>query len=78
LINVLRWAIYGLLALLEPFVMYALALIAGALILMCGFYALVRPNHFPFLLFLTMAAGCGLFGITYYAIVALLLPGDRR
>jgi hypothetical protein len=78
LVNALRWALYGLLALLEPFVMYGLALIAIGLVLMCSFYALVRPAHFPFLLFLSMTAACGFLAIAYFSIAALILPHSRR
>ncbi len=77
-LKAVRFAIFSVLALLEPLIMWILTAVA---VVLCGLIALygllqwLHPTHFPFGVVFVLLIGCGLLAVAYYALMYLLMPG---
>ena len=69
---VVRLPAFTLLAILAPVVRLLFGSVALLGVLMGLFWKLVGPPHFPFLLMLSAAIGCGLLLVGYEALLRLL------
>lgn len=72
-----RLAIFSVLALVEPIVVWILTAVALILCGLAAFYGLLQwlhPTHFPFGVVFVVLMGCGLVAAGYYALMYLLEP----
>jgi hypothetical protein len=70
-----RLPLYGLLAVLRPFVVLALTAFCVVDLLLCLFFGLLVPgSHFPLVLVFGLSVVSALGIIVYYALMDLLLP----
>jgi hypothetical protein len=71
----IRFTLYGVLAVLRPLIVLALAVFCVVGVLLCLFYGLlVHGSHFPLLLVLGLSVGSALLIIVYQPLMDLLRP----
>jgi len=72
----LRWAAFGVLALLRPILIPVLTWVAvGGVLLWAIFVLIAGDPDFPALRVLGISAGCALGAVVYYAALEWLMPG---
>ena len=71
----LRLALYSVLAILEPVIVWITAALTIVCLALCVFFGLiVHAPHFPLGLVLLLGVGSALALVVYYALMGLLLP----
>jgi hypothetical protein len=70
-----RLAIYSVLAILEPVIVWVTGAMALICLALCAFFGLlVRAPHFPTTFVLLLGVGSALSLVVYYALMEFLLP----
>lgn len=75
LVKPIRWTLYAILAVLRPFVVVGLAILAAVGYAMCAFvFCFVVGSHFPMIFMLCFSTGCLGAIVLYHALMYVLVP----